>query len=526
MLGLIVAGLILTLRSSQDKEDGPQPIRVTRGDLIQEVSETGRVEAAQELTLGFERAGRLETIYVKEGEAVERGQALAVLEREELTIQLAEAEAARETARAKLDQLLAGASPEEIKVAETAVANAQTSLANEQQNLTDVEAEAANDLAATYQDALNALAELYLTSYNVWQDVEAIKLAYFSGTDQDSITIQEEEEKIEQRVVQENSSLVAAQKEERHEDIDEALSVFKDSFSTISSALTKVKEVTDRVIYDNTISSAHKNNLETGRDDIASGFSSIVDYQQVIASTKVTNATNINTAQAKVNKAQGELEKARDQLELKKASPRQVEIDLYQAQLREAASRVNLFTTQLEKAVLKSPFEGVVTEVAKERGEMVQAGEDVITLISSKPFQLKVDIYEEDIGKIKRGDPVAITLVAFPERPLAGKVVAVDPAEKLIEDVVYYEVTIDFEALLEEIKPGMTADIIIKTASRKDVLILPKSFLIKKEGKTFVRVLKGGQLKEREIEVGLEGRENRVEILAGLEEGEEVVLPP
>ena len=51
----------------------------------------------------------------------------------------------------------------------------------------------------------------------------------------------------------------------------------------------------------------------------------------------------------------------------------------------------------------------------------------------------------------------------------------IDPAEKIVDNVVYYEVTIDFSNQAEGIKSGMTADIVIETNKKDNVLMIPKN---------------------------------------------------
>jgi len=70
----------------------------------------------------------------------------------------------------------------------------------------------------------------------------------------------------------------------------------------------------------------------------------------------------------------------------------------------------------------------------------------------------------------------------------------------------------------------MTADVVIKTASKENVLTVPLSSIQNKEGKTIVEVLKGEKFEEREIEIGLKGNNDIVEVISGLEEGERVTI--
>ena len=149
----------------------------------------------------------------------------------------------------------------------------------------------------------------------------------------------------------------------------------------------------------------------------------------------------------------------------------------------------------------------------------------VITILPVEPFSIKVDIYEEDVAKMSIGNPVDVFLVAFPEEKLEGKVISIDPAEKMIDGVVYYEVSISLEQSVSGIKPGMTADLVITTDVRENVLTVPRKALKKKNGKTVVQVLEQNQIIEREIEIGLKGTNDLVEVISGLKEGQQIILP-
>jgi len=148
--------------------------------------------------------------------------------------------------------------------------------------------------------------------------------------------------------------------------------------------------------------------------------------------------------------------------------------------------------------------------------------EPVVSFLPDKPLQVEVDIYEEDIVHVNVGDSVNIVLAAFPDQGFEGIVVSIKPSEKLIGGVVYYEVIIDFVNTISEMKPGMTADVIIRTDIKENVLTISKNVLIKENGKATVKILKGENVEEKEIEIGLVG-DSLVEIISGLEQGEEVI---
>lgn len=499
-------------------------VEVKKGNLTQEISVSGQVKKGEEIKLGFNSSGRLEKIYVELGQTVESGTFLVKLDTSQLDIQLQEAEASLDLTEAELAKLLAGASEEEIALAETKVANAKTSLRNAEQNLVDVKASAQEDLNNSYEDALNSLDDAYLEISNTFNVVDSIQRNYFYYSDQESFKVIESKAAIKTAKENVKFYIDIAKADSHNEKIDTALSETKKALETISEKLAIIRDLSEEPGYRNTVSDTDKTFLDTRKTKINTSLSDIIDSQQDISSTKVTNQSKINTAQSKVSTAEGELQTAQDELAFKKAEPQQVEIDLYQFQIKQAQAKVALLENQIQEAFLKSPVRGQVTKIDKRVGEIIQITESIISLLPLTPFQVEANIYEEDIVKVKIENQVDITLAAFSDEILKGKVISIDPAEKLIEGVVYYKIIIDFEDQKQGIKPGMSADLVIKTAFKENVLIVSEEAIQKKNGKFIVQVFKDGLIEEREIEIGLRGSDGGVEIVSGLEEGEGVIV--
>lgn len=499
---------------------------VVLGNISQEVAETGQVKKGEEINLSFKNSGRIEKIYVEVGDQIDSGESLAKLETTELTIQLQEAKAALSLAQSKLDKLLAGTSPEEIQVAETSVSNAKIALESAQQNLKDTKASAEEDLNADYEDALNTLDDSYLKIYNAFNVADLIQRTYFIASDQEGIRVRENKDKIENTMTQAKSYLDVAKADPKNENIDIALSEIKKALEETYDALGIIREVCEDPAYRNAVSSTDKTSLDTQKGYINTALTNITDSQQTISSTKLTNEANINTSIASVSTAQGSLAAAEDELSLLTASPRQEDIDLYQAQVNQAQAQVQILENQIRDATLKSPTKGQIIKINKKVGEMAQSAlqDAVITLLPATPFEIEVDIYEEDVVKVNIGNLVDISLVPFPGEVFQGRVISIDPAEKLIEGVVYYKVIIAFEKMPEGVKSGMTADVIIKTALKENVLIIPEDALQKRDGKQIVEVFKEGNIEDREIEIGLFGSDDMVQVISGLKVGEKLIL--
>ncbi len=218
------------------------------------------------------------------------------------------------------------------------------------------------------------------------------------------------------------------------------------------------------------------------------------------------------------------LEEAEAYLELQKANHELLIAPLRDVDLAYLRSVLDQAVLNRNKAIIYSPLEGVITKVNKKQGELISMAEPVFEILSPK-YQVEVNIPETDIIKINVGDKADMKLDAIENITFLAEVTSINPASTSIQDVVYYKVIL---SILEEdsrVKPGMTADILIYTDKREDVLyILSRGILTDKERK-FVRVLnEDGEIIEKDIEVGLSADDGKREILSGVLEGEEIVL--
>ncbi len=526
-VAVVVVGGVIYQTLIKTSEPELKTAEVSRGQVIQEVSETGQVEKGDKINLSFQLSGTISDIYVVVGDEVEKGDILAKLDDAQLRIKADDAEAALELAEAQLNKLLAGATAQEIKIAETAVQNAQTALSSAQLSLSDVEAQADENLKSSYEDALNLLDDASLQLANSYHLADSIQTTYFKASDQEGIKVQNQVQEIQLARNEFGPVNSQAQSSEEGQDIDAALVSAQQALDRASEALKAIRQACTSLSYKNVVSAADKTLLETQQGYVLASLTNIVNSQQAVTSARLSSQTNINAAQAKAEAASGQLAAAQDELDRLKAPPRQEDINLYQAQVKQARSQITLLNTQLQETLLTSPSSGQIIQINRRKGEVVQAAlqEPVMVLLPQDPFVIKVDIYEEDVAHMSPGNPVSISLVAFPDQTIEGEVVAIDPAEKVIDGVVYYEVTVDFSQVPEGIKPGMTADLVITTQVKDNVLFIPDEAIQQLNGKTaVVEVVESGKPKQRTVELGLKGSSDRQEVISGLSEGEVVVI--
>jgi len=144
-------------------------------------------------------------------------------------------------------------------------------------------------------------------------------------------------------------------------------------------------------------------------------------------------------------------------------------------------------------------------------------------LISPGAFQIRADISETDISKVNLGDPVEVTLDAFPEEKWLGQIVEIEPGKTVIEGVVYYRVKALFEGMHEKVKSGMSADVTIETVRKENVLYVPQRAVSSRDNKKFIKIPDGKNVKEVEVVTGFKGSNSEIEIISGLSEGDKII---
>jgi len=211
-----------------------------------------------------------------------------------------------------------------------------------------------------------------------------------------------------------------------------------------------------------------------------------------------------------------------------------------------------------QKARVVAPMSGVVIKKGVELGETVtsgvssfNAGTVLFTVADLKSLIIRVNLNEVDIAKVHVGQPVRITLDAYPQKVFTGKVTFVAPSAELVEKIKVFKVEISLDELSEAYRTGMSANVEILGEKRDKAVSIPLEALQRKDGETVAYRLKK-DLKPKQVAAaksGLSGRTKfiwlsdhwkeyfdvvpvkagvatleRVEILAGLAPGQEVAL--
>ena len=207
------------------------------------------------------------------------------------------------------------------------------------------------------------------------------------------------------------------------------------------------------------------------------------------------------------------------------------DLDNAKANLARARASVSLaeaqaeqYQTQIGKATIRSPIDGVVLDRKVEPGQTVIAAMQtpvLFTLASDlSEMELDVDIDEADVGQVRAGESATFTVDAYPTRTFRARLTSVHSAPKTVNGVVTYQGVLMLANPDALLKPGMTATAEIKAADVADALLVPNGALRftppreiadkapkppkPENGVNWGRVwvLKGGELQARDLKLG------------------------
>lgn len=227
----------------------------------------------------------------------------------------------------------------------------------------------------------------------------------------------------------------------------------------------------------------------------------------------------IDEAQLLLEQVEQSLDKAKEKSKSRvwalPLSVKMVELQLDQAQ------------AELDKTIITAPFDGIVAAVYIREGQQLSAmtyANPAISLIDPSEIKMNGVIDEIDVPKVKLGQEAIVILDALPDKEVKGRITFISPESTTEMGVVFYKTTITLENPDEELKDGMSATAEIIIEQHNDVLLIPNRAIQGSWENPFVEVVTDEQIEKRQISIGLSDG-IYTEVLSGLEEGEEVILP-
>ncbi|HID86125.1 MAG TPA: HlyD family efflux transporter periplasmic adaptor subunit [Anaerolineae bacterium] len=374
---------------------------------------SGTIEA-EEVAITAEVGGRVVEVLADEGDEVEKDAVLVELDRDLLLARIEEARAAVEAARANLAQVKVGARPEEIRVAEAALAQAI----------------AARDGAR-----------------RAWEDAKALR----DNPQELDAQIDEARTQLalaEQSVEQARAELATAK-------------VQRDQYKAPSSEYY----AHDRLVQ---AAEAALRAAEATRDGARKALENLLAMRE----NPLELEARVNAARAQLEQAEAAVAVAQADLDALRAGPTEEQIAVAQAQVRQAEAALEVLQVQLDKMTLRSPLAGLVTSRAINVGETAAPGATLLTVADLDEVTLTLYVPETQIGRVKVGQEVEVQVDSYPDRVFKGRVVHISSrAEFTPRNVQTREERVNMVFAVKvalpnpghELKPGMPADARILT---------------------------------------------------------------
>lgn len=325
--------------------------------------------------------------------------------------------------------------------------------------------------------------------------------------------------------------------------LERAIAAQNSSKAQLANAKSQIKQVEASLLqmqaqYDNA-KIAHNRNVQLLKD----GAVAQIDVDNSLAALKSANA-NLKSAEANIEAVKQSAEAAR-------------------FTVKSAEATVKEAKTNLNQTSIYAPTSGIISKLNIEAGERVvgtlqMSGTEILRIANMKFMEVQVDVSENDVLRVGKGDEAEIEVDAYIGRKFKGTVMEIaNTAQESVtggfsaDQVTNFTVKVrlnrdSYKDLISKtrkypFRPGMSASVDIKTKTRADVLTLPVPAVTQREDEddkkkdkkakneddvqTVVFMFGADTVSLRTVEVGIQDDEY-IEITDGLKDGEEVVVGP
>jgi membrane fusion protein (multidrug efflux system) len=224
-------------------------------------------------------------------------------------------------------------------------------------------------------------------------------------------------------------------------------------------------------------------------------------------------------AEASHQLAVAERDRTKKLVEKNLSTPQQ--LDVAEAQVAQAAAALELAAAQLDKAVIRSPISGVVTNLTAKQGEITGGGFPLMEVVDAKDVEVRAEVSEQDISLIKEGVEVDIKVDAYPERLFRATVGHIGLSANRTTRTFPIRLRVDNRDLA--LRPGMLATLDLERQRIENAIVVPRDAVLDDVNSKRIFVVEGGQARERIVELG--PTRGRFAITrTGISEGETLIV--
>lgn len=501
------------------------------GPLEQTVMFTGVVAPQDRVTLGFERSGRVTTITADVGARVLTGGTIATLASGDAyaALQIAEASLAREEAR--LEKLERGATNLELAVSEAKVASSQGAERDTQEALVSE----LGDAYTTVDSAIHTTADVMFTRPRVSPDFiydisdQQLVLNIENGRYELEHVLGEWKQDLDTLYQYAGRTLLDGSNFGQDAwalQLGAAAIAHQDPLST-TALDTYTKETRTRLLMARAFFGFLAAAIPQARVIGSMSASTADTYAASVAADRAAIDAALAALDASSKAYTGAVQARRvaeADYTLLSSGTRDEDVLLQRAAVSAERAKVVSAQVELAKYTLIAPYDGVVTEVTIDPGELVTAQQGVVTLDSDGVFSVEARVSELDVVTLRPGLSATVTLDAYGTYETFDAVVqTVDESETEKDGLLGYRVVLVFSQPDMRLRAGLTANATVRIIVKESVIAVPRGYVGYRDGDAYVRRLEEGTPHEVMVQIGTILPDGITEIVSGVTEGEALV---
>jgi len=201
--------------------------------------------------------------------------------------------------------------------------------------------------------------------------------------------------------------------------------------------------------------------------------------------------------------------------------------EVAESSVEQAVANLDYARIQVRHTKINSPISGVVASVTTQEGETVAASFSAptfVTIIDLDRLEVWAYVDETDIGRVKVGQKAIFRVETYSSTNFEGTVTTIFPKAEILEGGVKYVTILQITLIADRpLRPEMSTRVMLLLEKIPNALVVPSDAIHRGEIEKFVYVLQGGSPVRRAVTAGA-GDGEVTEILAGLEEGEKVII--
>lgn len=435
----VVVGRMVFATKNGDKDSNASAVptaTVERGDIAVTIDATGTIKPLNIVEISSKASGKILELRVDAGDYVEKDEIIAVIEKTYVEISLDQAQADLRAAEARLQQ-----SEIDIQLqkeqSEIQISQATESLSEARKRLEQLKEQIRIEKIANKRGVKDA--------------ENSLKIANLRYKLLTSETVRDETKKrAEASVTQDKVSMDLAKKEhdrntelfDQHLISEAALEAseaqFQSAKARYNSSVEQLKLVEQP---------ASEVELELAQADIRKAEFSLEVANERIEGEE-SRDMDIELQQQRISQAEDSLKLA--QTNKKQIDRKESDLESSKASLKRSQGQLDLRQIEYEDTVIKAPISGTVLEKKVEEGQVITSrlsslasseGQTLVTMADLNTVYVVTEVDETDIGKVQIGQPVSITVEAYPDMPFDGEVLKIAPLGQVIQNITTFEVT-------------------------------------------------------------------------------------